>query len=91
MDGMIPLDLGLPEGADPWWEIRAEFPDGAGPWPPPWPADVLAVHSARLAVVRLRAAAGSAALARVEGLLPQACRYAWTVRRVGAEDILTGR
>lgn len=85
------LELGLPEGPVPWWEVRAEFPDGDVPWPPPsWPADVVAVHCARLTVVRVPAVCGSAALARVEGLFPVAARCQWSVRMVAAGDVLTG-
>jgi hypothetical protein len=91
MDG-IELELGLPDGPPPWWEVRAEFPDGDAPWPPPsWPRDVLAVQSARLAVVRVQAVSGSAALARVEGLFPLEARCRWMVRMVTAGDVLTGQ
>jgi hypothetical protein len=90
MDGLT-LELGLPDGPVPWWEIRTEFEDGDAPWPPPaWPADVLAVQSARMTIVRVPAACGSAALARVEGLFPLSLRCQWTVRMLTAGDVLTG-
>jgi len=75
MDGMTPIDF--PELPPPgpersWWEVSASFPDGEAPWPPvsyPAEAGVLAVHTARMSVIMVRAGSGSEALAAAEGLL----------------------
>lgn len=84
------LDLGLPEGVR-WWEVRAEYPDGDAPWPPPcYPPGVEAIHSARVTVVRLRAPRGSVALAWVEDVLGVADGQ-WAVRPVTAAETITGR
>ena len=91
MDVMDPLDLGLPEGPVPWWEVRAEFPDGDAPWPPPsYPQGVEAVHCARLTVVRLQAGSASGALARVEEILG-AAGGRWTVSPLRPVDVIASR
>jgi hypothetical protein len=72
-----------------WWEVSAAFPDGEAPCPPPsYPPDagVLAVHTARLSVLMVRAGLGSEALAIAEGLLGLASAE-WRVRLVAAVPV----
>lgn len=72
-----------------WWEVSAAFPDGEAPCPPPsYPpeAGVLAVHTARVSVLMVRAGLGSEALARVEELLGLVAAD-WRVRQVAATAV----
>lgn len=88
---LLELELGLPEGPVPWWEVQAEAPDDERPWPEPgWPEGVYGARSLRLLIVRVQAGSGSGAVARVEELVPEAGRWSWTVRPVSAEELLTG-
>lgn len=85
---MTPLELGLPEGPVPWWEVRVEYPDGDAPWPPAgYPPDMMAAHTPKLTIVRLQAGRGSAALAKVEDWLG-VTGGTWTVSLVTPGDVL---
>lgn len=62
MDGIVALDLGLPEPDPGWWLVTVET-EHAGPdkpWPPLCcPPGVVAVHEADLSVAKLKVRAGS--------------------------------
>jgi hypothetical protein len=85
-------ELGPPGPGAAWWEVSAAFPDGEAPWPPPsYPpeAGVVAVHTARMTTLMVRAGSGSQALARAEGLLRLASAE-WRVRPAPASEASLG-
>jgi hypothetical protein len=83
MDGMIPLDLGLPASPLRSFEVVGTLQRHGSAAPPPvaCPPEVMSVHTAELSEWRMPVLAVTAgvALTVAEALVPEAAGATWTV------------